>query len=72
MINLVLSIFFGVKNDRPVRVRKETWNEERARLIGYLTAPPTVSDDSLDHALDVLDGKDLSDPSRLVRIRKTK
>jgi hypothetical protein len=54
-----------------VKTRRETWDEERDRLIRYLTAPPSIPDASLDYALDVLDGKDLNDLSRPVRFKKS-
>lgn len=40
-----------------LNVKKETWDEERDRLIGYLSKPAQDPNADLNHALDVLDGK---------------
>ncbi len=54
-------------------VRRETWDEERARLISYLRDPPQEPlEAARDTALDVLDEKDLEGPSRRFRIQRIK
>jgi hypothetical protein len=54
----------SASSDTDLTVRRETWDQERARLVSYFREKYEEPDEALDHALDVLDGKVRSIPCR--------